>query len=106
MMKVLELDNVSIGYAKKSEAIKNVSLDLSKGDILAIVGESGSGKSTILKSIMGVLPSGSFISKGDIRIFGRSINKMSSEEMRVMRGLDVAIVFQDAGTYLNPKKKI
>ena len=106
MMKVLELDNVSIGYAKKSEAIKNVSLDLSKGDILAIVGESGSGKSTILKSIKGVLPSGSFISKGDIRIFGRSINKMSSEEMRVMRGLDVAIVFQDAGTYLNPKKKI
>ena len=106
MIKILELDDVSIDYAKKREAIKKVSLDLSKGDILAIVGESGSGKSTILKSIMGVLPAGAFISKGDIRIFGKSINKLSSEEMRQMRGPDIGIVFQDAGTYLNPKKKI
>lgn len=106
-MNVLELKNVCITYQnEEKEAVRHVSFYVPEGKIVAIVGESGSGKSTLIRAVIDLLPIGGRISSGTISFLGRNMNEFTKEEKRKMRGEQISMIFQDAGTYLNPRRKI
>lgn len=88
-------------------AIRGASLDLYKGESLAIVGESGSGKSVLTKSFMGLLDANGRIDSGSIIYKSKDLSKFKTEEEWIkIRGREIAIVFQDPMTSLNPLKTI
>ena len=88
-------------------AIRGVSLDICKGESLAIVGESGSGKSVFTKSFMGLLDANGWVDSGTILYGGQDLAKFRTErEWLRIRGREIAMVFQDPMTSLNPLKTI
>jgi peptide/nickel transport system ATP-binding protein len=87
-------------------AVDGVSFDVRPGETLGIVGESGSGKSVTAASIMRLIPERGRIVSGSIRFQGREIMTMRSAELRSLRGGNVAMVFQDPMTSLNPLLRI
>ena len=88
-------------------AIRDVSLDLYKGESLAIVGESGSGKSVFTKSFMGLLDANGWVDSGEIIYGGEDLTKFTSEKQWLkIRGKQIAMVLQDPMTSLNPLKTI
>lgn len=107
--KVLEVKDLEISfdtYAGTVRAIRNVSFDLYKGETLAIVGESGSGKSVTTRSIMGLLASNANIDNGEIIFKNSDIVKKSEKEMQKIRGKEIAMIFQDPMTSLDPTMPI
>lgn len=86
----------------KVRAVNDVSLALKQGTTLAITGESGSGKSTLALSILNLLPHPGHILNGAIYLDNRDLLKLDEDEMRSIRGRDIAMVFQDPATGLNP----
>ena len=89
--------------SKTLKAVDGVTLRLYEGETLGVVGESGSGKSVTHLTIMGLIdmPPGR-IEGGDVRYRGQSLLKMSEEQMQDIRGNDIAMIFQDPMTSLNP----
>jgi peptide/nickel transport system ATP-binding protein len=87
-------------------AVDGVSLTLERGRALGIVGESGSGKTILSRSIMGLLPPRGTIRQGSIRFEGREIGGLSRRAMRDVWGKEMAMIFQDPMTSLNPLMKI
>lgn len=88
------------------EAIRRIDLHVEEGEILGIVGESGSGKSVTMKSVMGLLPSYAEIeSEG---IFYKDVNfaKLTEKELQKYRGKEMAMIFQDPMTAMNPLRKV
>ncbi len=84
-------------------AVNGVSYVLNEGETLGIVGESGSGKSVQSLSIMGLIPSPpGIIESGTVMFRGRDLLKLSREELRMVRGAEIAMIFQDPMTSLNP----
>ena len=83
-------------------AVNHVSFDLHRGTTLAITGESGCGKSTVALAIMGLLPRPGRITAGKIFFGERDLLSLKGEELRKIRGREIAIVFQDPSTGLNP----
>lgn len=105
MSNVLEIKNLSIAYNDK-QAVNSVSFDVPENKIIAIVGESGSGKSTVIKAVIGLLSGGGQVTGGNIIFCGEDMGQLSNEQMRKIRGHKMAMIFQDAGAYLNPRLKI
>ena len=92
---------------KTLTAIRGASLDLYKGESLAIVGESGSGKSVFTKSFMGLLDQNGRVDSGSITYKGNDLAKFKDEDDWIkIRGKEIAMVFQDPMTSLNPLKKV
>ena len=92
---------------KKLHAIRGVSLDINKGESLAIVGESGSGKSVFVKTFMGLLDANGWIDSGEIIYNGENLVEYKSEKQWLkLRGKEIAMVLQDPMTSLNPLKTI
>ncbi len=87
-------------------AVDNVSFDVRAGEALALVGESGCGKSVTASSIMRLVAPPGRITGGEIRFKGRNLADLSEREMRKVRGDDIAMVFQEPMTSLNPVFKI
>lgn len=88
-------------------AIRDISLNIYEGESLAIVGESGSGKSVFTKSFMGLLDKNGWIESGSIMYNGNDLAKYKTEKDWVkIRGKEIAMVFQDPMTSLNPLKTI
>ncbi len=84
-------------------AVNGISYTLNEGETLGVVGESGSGKSVHALSIMGLIPSPpGKVESGEVIFEGRDLLKLSKEEMRLVRGSEIAMVFQDPMTSLNP----
>jgi peptide/nickel transport system ATP-binding protein len=88
------------------QAVGNVSMRVDAGETLGIVGESGSGKSMTGLSVMDLLPPGGSIVGGSIKLSGRELVGLKSEEMRKLRGNEIAMIFQDPLTSLDPTKTI
>jgi peptide/nickel transport system ATP-binding protein len=89
-------------YAGEVKALDGIELTVRKGEILGLVGESGCGKSVTSLAICGLLPPNAKIESGAVVLNGRNILELSKEELRISRLQDMAIVFQDPTTYLNP----
>jgi peptide/nickel transport system ATP-binding protein len=87
-------------------AVDGVSFSVEKGKTLGIVGESGSGKSVTCLSIMGLNPKRNTISSGEAIFNGKNLLTMGSAELRAIRGNDIAMIFQDPMTSLNPVHRI
>lgn len=83
-------------------AVDGVSFNLKPGETLGIVGESGSGKSVTSLSIMGLIPTETGMIQGDIKYNGNDITKLSEAKMRKLRGNEIAMIFQEPMTSLNP----
>lgn len=84
------------------QAVRGASFSLKKGDVLGIVGESGSGKSVTALSIMGLIESPGKIKEGKILFEGRDLSGLSQNELSDIRGDEIAMIFQDPMTSLNP----
>ncbi|WP_350001799.1 ABC transporter ATP-binding protein [Pseudarthrobacter sp. WHRI 8279] len=101
---VLDIDHLQVTFATDGgpvHAVKDVSLEVRKGEVLAIVGESGSGKTVTAKAILGLLPE-TASSSGAVVINGADVISVSAARLRQIRGRDVAMVFQEPSTALNP----
>src|SRR5207245_9407873 len=89
-------------YAGDVKALNGVELTVKRGEIPGLVGESGCGKSVTALSIVGLLPQNAEVVSGEILLEGRDLLRLTKEEMRLARLGEIAIVFQDPATYLNP----
>ena len=115
-MALLEVKNLTTSFKTpqgKVQAVRDVSFELNEGEVLGIVGESGSGKSQTMYTIMGLLAANGVIESGDIIFNGENIapsafknKKEYDKKMRTLRGNDIAMIFQDPMTFLNPVLKI
>ncbi|MBC2852150.1 ABC transporter ATP-binding protein [Cetobacterium sp. 8H] len=99
---MLRINDLTIQYGDKPPVVNNFNLRLKLGEIIGIVGESGSGKSTVIKSIIGALPSDAKLLHGDI-LFNETDLKIKLDKKR---GKDISIIFQDCRNTLNPIRKI
>ncbi len=109
MSELLEIKNLSVSIASalgKVEAVRDVSLTLHPGEVLAIVGESGCGKSILCKSVMKLLPQSAKIESGSISVDGVDITHYSEKDMNKLRGKLFSFVFQDPMTSLDPTMTI
>ncbi len=107
--KILEVKDLHVSFKTHNgeiKAIRGVSFDLYKGETLAIVGESGSGKSVTTKVLMGILAKNGFIESGEVLYKDKDLTKLSKHEMTSIRGKEIAMIFQDPMTSLNPTMTI
>ena len=107
---VLEVEDVRTEFQTARglvRAVDGVSLSLRAGETLGIVGESGSGKSVLGRTIMGLITTGHATRvHGTVRIAGQDVHAISAKQRRKLWGSEVAMVFQDPMTSLNPVKRV
>ncbi|MGV2686390.1 ATP-binding cassette domain-containing protein, partial [Clostridium perfringens] len=106
---LLKVNNLKANFYSKNnkiEAVRGVSFHVNPGDILGIVGESGSGKSVLMRSVMQILPENAKIDSGEVYFDGKDILKLDSKEAKGIKGKEIAMIFQNPMTALNPLKKI
>ncbi len=109
MEKKLEIKNLRISFRTNNgtvKAVRDISLDLNKGETLAIVGESGSGKSVTTRAIMGILAPNAIIESGEIIYDGMDLLKVTEDDFHALRGNRLAMIFQDPLSSLNPIMRI
>ena len=105
-MAILEIKNLRVDYQTDDalvHALNDVNLKMEKGKTLGLVGETGAGKTTLAKCIMGILPQRTGrIRSGEIFYEDKDLLKTEEHEMRKIRGSEIAMIFQDPMTSLNP----
>ena len=102
---ILTVENLSIAY-QGVPAVMDVNFTLERGKVLTIVGESGSGKTTVIRALMGLLPIGGEVTDGTMIFNGQDLRTLSKSEWRAIRGKDMAMIFQDSGSALDPIVRI
>ncbi len=106
---VLSVRNLTVeapGHNGPVRLVDDISFDVHRNEVFGIAGESGSGKSVAMLAVLGLLPAPLRMVSGQVLLRGRDIAKLSFEAMRSIRGKNLAIVFQDPMTTLNPVLKI
>ena len=110
MEEILKIENLHVSfdsYAGEVHAVRGVSLEVHKGEVLAIVGESGCGKSVTAQTIMKLNPMPpARIKEGSITLCGKDIVAASEKEMQGIRGQMVSMIFQDPMTCMNPTMRV
>ena len=106
MSQLLEIENLSVRFHTPegvAHAVDGVSLHLARGETLGLVGESGCGKTVTSLSILGLIPSPPGKIKADKMLFeGRNLSDLNPEALREVRGQEIAMIFQEPMTSLNP----
>ncbi|CBL04884.1 MAG: ABC transporter ATP-binding protein [Gordonibacter pamelaeae] len=106
---LLSVKNLSTEFPVKKgivKAVEDVSFDVDAGEILAIVGESGSGKSVTSLSVMGLLAEPGHVAGGSMEFEGKDLVHLSERDYRALRGNDMAMIFQEPMTSLNPVYRV
>ena len=106
---ILEIDNLSISFftrLREIPAVMDFSVSVQPGEAVGLVGESGCGKSTVAFGVMQDLGVNGRIVVGSIKFKGRNLNTMSAEELRDIRGNEIAMIYQEPMASLNPAMKI
>ena len=106
---LLRVDNLTTAFGSRDAgitAVRNVSFEVGRGRVLGIVGESGSGKSVTARSILRLLRKPGHVREGSVKLAGRELLTLPEEEMRKIRGKDIAMVFQDPQSALNPVMRV
>lgn len=104
---VLEVKNLSVALvATGNDIISEIDFTLQAGEVLGLVGESGSGKTTLSSALLGYTRHGAKIISGQVILNGQDILKLNDQQIRQIRGRQIAHVAQDPGTALNPALKI
>ena len=104
-MALLEIENLSVDFPSRDSvmhAVEGVSLSLDAGDVLGIVGESGSGKSVTMMALMGLVAYPGRVTADKLKFDGHDLLKLSPRERSRLTGKDLAMIFQDPTTSLNP----
>jgi peptide/nickel transport system ATP-binding protein len=102
---LLEVRNLSVSFKSRKgmiRAVRDLSFTLKRGEVLGIVGESGSGKSVSMNAVMGLIQDQNAEISGEVLLDGVDLLKKSDEELRAIRGKDIAMIFQDPMTALTP----
>jgi peptide/nickel transport system ATP-binding protein len=102
---ILEIRDVTVELRSRNDSValvKNASLNVKRGEIVALLGESGSGKSTLAKAVLGLLAPGIGVASGKILLDGKDIAGLSEKALRSIRGTELAAVFQDPMAALSP----
>ncbi|SCY78765.1 ABC transporter ATP-binding protein [Alkaliphilus peptidifermentans] len=108
-IKLLEVKNLTTEFKtdKKSlTAVKNVSFYVNQGEVVGLVGESGSGKSVTSLSVLRLLPENGYISEGEVLLSQNNILNLDQKSIRNIRGSEIAMIFQDPMSSLNPVIKV
>ena len=109
MREILQINNLQVNFstfAGTVHAVRDISFSLYEGETLALVGESGCGKTVTCRAIMGLLAKNANITGGEILYNGTNLLKKSGKEINAFRGKEIAMVFQDPMTSLDPTMKI
>ncbi len=105
---IIEINNLKISFGNKKsnkEVVHGISLTIKENEILGVVGESGSGKSVTAMAILGLLPEKNSYIDGEILFNNRNLLKESKNSTKKLRGNDIAMIFQEPMTALNPSLK-
>ncbi|MGH1359004.1 MAG: dipeptide ABC transporter ATP-binding protein [Burkholderiaceae bacterium] len=106
---LLSVENLEVCFATRRgtvQAVRSASFEIKRGETIGIVGESGSGKSVSSYAILQILDKGGAITGGQIHFDGTELSKSSEQALREIRGRDIAMVFQNPRSALNPIRKI
>ncbi|HVL33337.1 MAG TPA: ABC transporter ATP-binding protein [Actinomycetota bacterium] len=104
-MALLRVEDLAVRFETRKatiHAVNGISFELEQGETLGIVGESGCGKSVSSLALLGILPKNGRVTSGSVRFGGRELLELSDAQMREVRGRDIAMIFQDPMTSLNP----
>lgn len=104
-MSLLEIENLSVAFQTAGgmfTAVDGVSLNIDPGEVVSIVGESGSGKSVAMLALMGLLPWTARVTADVLKFDGRDLNAISRKQLRTIIGKEMAMIFQEPMTSLNP----
>jgi oligopeptide/dipeptide ABC transporter ATP-binding protein len=105
----LEVDGLRVEFGRLPatvQAVHRVTFSVAAGETVAVVGESGSGKSVTGLAVMGLIDPPGRITEGDVRLGGKALLGLSEAEYRRVRGKDLAMVFQDPLSALNPVRRV
>ena len=106
---VLKLEDAAVAYKVRGgeiEAVQNVSFEIMRGETLGIVGESGCGKSTVAWAVLNFLGANGYVKRGSIKFQGQELVGVTGEELRRLRGDQIAMVYQDPMQALNPSMRL
>src|SRR5712671_4863682 len=105
-MALLEVENLDVALVSGARILSDVRFTIEPGEVLGVVGESGSGKSMLALSIMGLLPRAIHLTSGRILLDGDDLAAGGAAAWRQRRGRDLAMIFQEPMTALNPVMRV
>lgn len=105
---MLDIRNLRVAFndGREKTAVKGIDLLMDEGDTLGLVGESGSGKTVTALTVAGLLEKESVTVEGEVFFDGRDLLKCTTQEMRLLQGKDIGVIFQEPMTSLDPLMKI
>jgi len=106
LLEVRDLATEFPGKREPTRVVDGVSLDLERGEVLALVGESGSGKSMTALSLLRLVPKPGRVTAGQVKLDGQDLLRLSVTEMRRIRGGRISMIFQESMTCLNPVVRV